>query len=59
MLYLIHSLGSFVSLSAQAEMMHASDSTLELAGLADAKGSDVEPQSQAFQFNSPRSMPPR
>ena len=40
-------------------MMHASNSTLDLADLAQAKGSDEGPQSQAFKFTSPIMMPPR
>ncbi|CAM9094798.1 unnamed protein product [Ascophyllum nodosum] len=44
---------------ASAGMMHASNSTLDLADLAQAKGSDEGPQSQAFKFTSPIMMPPR
>lgn len=41
-------------------MMRPSSSTLDLADLANAKASGEEPpQSQAFQFSSPMSMPPR
>ncbi|CAN0060960.1 unnamed protein product, partial [Ectocarpus sp. 13 AM-2016] len=44
----------------RAEMMRPSNSTLDLADMANAKASTTEPPpSQAFQFSSPMSMPPR
>lgn len=45
----------------EAEMMHASNSTLDLAELAHARPGDASncPQSKAFQFSSPMSIPPR
>ncbi|CAN0494484.1 unnamed protein product [Laminaria digitata] len=52
--------GSSLTLN-RAEMMRPSNSTLDLAELAHTKSSSSSelPQSQAFQFNSPASMPPR
>ncbi|CAB1098159.1 GT48 [Ectocarpus sp. CCAP 1310/34] len=44
----------------RAEMMHPSNSSLNLADMANARASTTEPPpSQAFQFSSPVSMPPR